>query len=515
MLKKIGRTITIVNAMAFVVVILVGGISIFFTKDILHSAYKIQELSEDIIVTNSIHSDIYRLVLNIHHLLLMEDDITSLEVIPLLENIKKKVEDYRDHELKEELSGTNMELRHLDEMLVNIEKLFVIKEIGLIFSETGQFEKDRLFDLEEYAYNIEEIAEDINKIHINKISRLTDKSLENMWIIFFIYLAFIALGGLSIYAGHRMLLKNVVNPIKTLASATVEFAEGTFDKRVHTDSLTEIGLLYKSFNNMTEKIQENDEILRKFNEELEKKVTERTAELRETRDALIRTERIAAVGQIAAGVTHEIKNPLNSLAISTQMLTKDITEKFGTDSPAHKSASLIKHEINRINNILEEFVKYAKFPAPKFFNNNINQVIEEVADLISDSTKESGVTIKLSLQDSVPSLNIDARQFKEIFLNLFQNAIKAMKNGGILEIKSQIKNEKVIINVSDTGEGISEGNLGIIFTPFFSTKEGGLGLGLPIVQRIIESHGGEIRCKSKENEGTVFEIIIPIERGDP
>lgn len=514
MLNKIGKGITIVNAAAFVVVILVGGVSIFFTKDILHNAYKIQEISEDIITTDNIHTDTYRLVLDIHHLLLEEDEFSSSDVLQVLEEIKKKAEDYRDHELKEELSGTNLELEQLNTILDNIENLYVIKEIIDESTATGKFDKEKLFDLEAYAYDIEETADNINRIHINKITRWINESLSHMWTIFFIYLAFIALGGLTIYAGHWALLKNVVNPIKTLASATVEFAEGTFDKRVHTDSLTEIGMLYQSFNNMAEKIQENDEILRKFNEELEKKVTERTAELRETRDALIRTEKIAAVGQIAAGVTHEIKNPLNSLAISTQMLMKDLTNQSGTDSPAHKSASLIKHEINRINNILEEFIKYAKFPAPKFFDNNINQVIEEVADLISDSTKESGVTIKLSLQDSVPSLNIDARQFKEIFLNLFQNAIKAMKNGGILEIKSQIKNEKVIINVSDTGKGISEKNLGIIFTPFFSTKEGGLGLGLPIVQRIIESHGGEIICKSKVNEGTVFEIILPIARGN-
>jgi signal transduction histidine kinase len=514
MLKKIGKSITIVNAAAFAVVILVGGISIFFTQDILHNAYKVQEISEDIIVTDSIHSDIYRLVLDMHHLLLEEDEYSSSEAVRLLEEIKTKTEEYKEHELEEELSGKNMELEHLNDILDNIEKLYVIKEIVEEYSETGKFNRDKLIDLEEYAYNIEEIADDINKIHIDKIKRWINESLSHMWIIFFIYLAFIGLGGLTIYTGHRALVKHVVKPIKTLASATVEFAEGTFDKRVHTDSQTEIGLLYQSFNNMADSIQENDEILRRFNEELEEKVTERTAQLRETRDALIRSEKIAAVGQIAAGVTHEIKNPLNSLAINTQMLMKDLSKKFGADSPANKSASLIKYEINRINNILEEFVKYAKFPEPKFFDNNINQVIEEVTDLISDNTTESGVTIKLSLQDSIPRLKIDARQFKEIFLNLFQNAIKAMKNGGTLEVKSHLENEKVIINVSDTGEGITEKNLDIIFTPFFSTKEGGLGLGLPIVQRIIESHGGEISCKSKLNEGTVFEIILPLERGN-
>ncbi len=185
MLKKIGRSITIVNAAAFAVVILVGGISIFFTKDILHSAYKVQELSEDIIVTNRMHSDTYRLVLDMHHLLLEEDEFSSKEVLQLLKGIKEQVIEYREHELEEELGGTNRELDILDEMLLNIEGLRVIENIVDDFNKTGKFNKSRLFDLEEYAYNIEDLADDINTIHINKITRWIDESLKNMWIIFF------------------------------------------------------------------------------------------------------------------------------------------------------------------------------------------------------------------------------------------------------------------------------------------------------------------------------------------
>ncbi|MCK5506403.1 MAG: PAS domain-containing sensor histidine kinase, partial [Thermodesulfovibrionia bacterium] len=228
---------------------------------------------------------------------------------------------------------------------------------------------------------------------------------------------------------------------------------------------------------------------------------------------LIRTEKIAAVGQIAAGVTHEVKNPLNSLAINTQMLLKELSNKFGTDSSSYESASLIKYEINRINNILEEFVNFAKFPEPRFVENNMNQTINEVADLISESAKNSGVTLNLSLRENIPPAKFDARQFKEVLINLSQNAIKAMKDGGTLEIKSSLTGDNIIINVSDTGEGIPEKNYDKIFSPFFSTKEGGLGLGLSIVQRIVESHGGKINCISQVGKGTAFEILIPVERG--
>lgn len=519
MLKKLGKSITIANAIAFTVVIIVGGISIYLTKNILHNTYKIEKLSQDILTVDSIHSDAYRLVLSMHHFLIEQDRLYSQESIEVISKLTKKVEDYKDDEFKELDEGENLEVGLLDTILKDVAGLKSIHKIMEEFSRTGNFNRDELIAFEEYAYSIEANTAKINKIHLDKINNWTSESLSNMWLILFIYLVFITIGGLSIYAGHVILLKKVVNPIKALATATIEFAEGKLDKRVYTDSRTEIGLLYQSFNNMAEKLQGNDEVLRKFNEELERKVQERTLELQKANDqlqktqkALIRTEKIAAVGQIAAGVTHEIKNPLNSLSINTQMLLRELSVQFGPDSSTVETASLIKQEIYRINNILEEFVKFAKLPEPQFIDNDVNHVIAEVVDLISLSAQQSGIRIKLSLQENIPAFKFDARQFKEVLINLAQNAARAMKNGGAIEIKTHKADDNVIITVSDTGEGIPQKNLEKIFSPFFSTREGGLGLGLSIVQRIVESHGGKINCLSKVGEGTVFEITLPLER---
>ena len=516
MLKKLGKSITIANAVAFTVVILVGGISIFLTKDILHNAYKIEELSGDIITIDDIHADAYRLVLSMHHFLIEPDELYSDEFIRTIDVLMNDLERYKAEEIKELHEDENLEIKYLNTMIEDVKGLSIVKDIFEEFTITGKFDRDKLIDLEEFAYELEDAADMINKIHGEKITKLIDVSLSNMWIILFIYLVFITIGGMTIYGGHKVLLKKVVNPVKDLAAATVEFANGTLDKRVHIKSETEIGQLYQSFNEMAEKLQENDEILRKFNEELERKVRERTLELQQaneqlerTQIALIRTEKIAAVGQIAAGVTHEIKNPLNSLSINAQMLSRELAEKFGSESPSYESASLIRYEINRINNILEEFVKFAKFPEPQFFNNSINEVITEVFDLISSNARDNRVTIKLSLQDDIPSFRFDARQFKEVLMNLSENAIKAMNAGGEIDIKTYMQNGTVIITVTDFGEGIPEKNMGEIFTPFFSTKEGGLGLGLPIVQRIIESHGGKVSCTSTVGSGTCFEIFLP------
>jgi signal transduction histidine kinase len=521
MLKKLGKTITIANAIAFTIVILVGGVSIFLTQDILHNAYKIEKLSRDIVVVDSIHADTYRLILAIHHFLIEPDELYSDEVRELIADLKNKVEDYKEDELGEIATKEgNMEIQLLDIILEDVKGLDGVSELMYEFSQTGHLDRDKLIRLEAFGYELEDTTKRINKIHFDKIGEWTDESLTNMWMILFIYLVFITLGGLTIYEGHRVLLKKVVRPIKDLAAATIEFAEGKLNKRVATDSQTEIGQLYQSFNTMAERLQENDEILRKFNEALEKKVKERTIELQKanvqlqkTQNALIRTEKVAAVGQIAAGVTHEIKNPLNSLSINAQMLLKELSAKFGADSPSYESAALIRYEINRINNILEEFVKFAKFPEPQFFENDMNQVISEVADLISHSAQDSGISIKLSLSDDLHPFKFDARQIKVVLMNLAQNAIKAMKSGGFLEIKTSCSDDSIIITVSDTGEGIAEKNLEVIFSPFFSTKEGGLGLGLSIVQRVVESHGGKIQCTSTVGSGTVFEITLPMERG--
>jgi nitrogen fixation/metabolism regulation signal transduction histidine kinase len=519
MLKKLGKNITLINTVAFIMVIIVGGGSIFLAQDILHNVKNSKEMSEHIMAVDVIHADSFQFLLAIHHFLIDPDEVYAEKAVRLLKKLDQEVLQYREAEEDDEHKGPDAELELLDKIYKDIQDQKQILELFKEYAHKGTFDKDTFMSLEEFAYAIEDNISLMNRIHFAKIKKWEEESLSKMWRILFLYLVFVALGGIAIYIGHRFLIKRVVNPLIELSNATIEFAGGIYNKRVHTDSKTEIGLLYDSFNKMAEKLQENDEFLRKFNEELEEKVEERTIELQETnkqlrstRDALVRTERIAAVGQIAAGVTHEIKNPLNSLSINTQMLMKKFAEKDGTDSSTYESASLIKFEINRINNILEEFVKFAKFPEPRFFDNDINQVIREVVDLISETAKEAGVAMKLSLQEDIPGIKFDARQMKEVLMNLSQNALKAMHEGGSLEINTSIRDGQIIINTIDSGEGIQEKNLEKIFTPFYSTRAGGLGLGLPIVQRIIESHGGKISCISEAGKGTTFEIIFPMER---
>ena len=516
-MKKLGRIITISNIIVFIAVLSVGGISIFLAKNILHNGYRIKEESKNIVFINELYSHAYRLIVTMHHFLIDPDELYFEEYLEEIRQIEKKTTDYKAKEEADLHPAKAKELKLLEAILKDIGGLRGATVVFEEFSNTGRFNKDKLMELEEFAYHIESTVKDINEIHFDKISKWQKESLSNMWEILIFYILFITFGGLSVYVGHRLLREKIAKPIKELSSATMDFSEGTFDKRVHTNSRTEIGLLYQSFNKMAERIQQNNKLLNSFNEELEQKVQERTFELQNaneqlqvTQEALIRTAKMAAIGQIAADVAHEIKNPLNSLSLNTHLLLKEVAHKFGSESEFYETASLIKYEINRINNILEEFVRFAKFPEPNLVQNNVNRIIKEVSEVLLQSARNTGITVKLLLQEDIPEFNLDETQFKTVLMNLSLNAFNAMRQGGMFEIRTVLQKENVIIYISDTGEGISEKNLERIFTPFFSTREGGLGLGLSIVQKIIENHGGSIQCRSKVGEGTVFEIIFPV-----
>ncbi len=510
MFKKLGKIITILNVTGFVLVMLVGGTSIYFAKQILDNGYKIEHIGLEINEVDNFRTDALRLIHHVHTFFITKNPVYSAQAYETVASIRKQVHDYEVHKHDNHRVKSQMETRLFGIISRNVEGMVLVSNLIEEFSMAGILDRDKLKQLERFIYEIEDTAIMINKMHLNQIAEWEKDSMATMWKILILYVIFVVGGGVAVLIGHRLLTRKVAKPIMEVATATLEFAEGRYSKRVHTDSKTEIGKLYEAFNEMADKLQERDELLRTFNEKLENKVRERTIELETAHEKLRRTEKIAAVGQIAAGVTHEVRHPLNSLALSAHELSKEISGKLGDDSPAYKSSRLFNFEINRINNILEEFINFAKFPEPRFFDNDINKVIGEVVDMFG-SLKEKGVNIELLLDERIPSFKFDARQVKEIFINLLENACKATENGGRVEIKTAISNHNVMIKVRDTGRGISDNVMEKIFSPFFSTDDAGLGLGLPIVQKIVESHGGKINCSSKVGQGTEFEITLPTE----
>ncbi|MEJ2034247.1 MAG: ATP-binding protein, partial [Deltaproteobacteria bacterium] len=172
-------------------------------------------------------------------------------------------------------------------------------------------------------------------------------------------------------------------------------------------------------------------------------------------------------------------------------------------------ASIIDGEIARINGIIEEFVKYARFAPSDLKPNDLHALLRELVGMISQNAQQAGVSIELSLADKLDPVPLDKKKMTQALLNLCVNAIQAMPDGGTLTIQTDRAEDQVTLTIADTGQGIAAEDLDRVFDPFFTRKEGGLGFGLPIVRRIIEDHKGRITCRSKTGEGTTFEITLP------
>jgi signal transduction histidine kinase len=225
-------------------------------------------------------------------------------------------------------------------------------------------------------------------------------------------------------------------------------------------------------------------------------------------------EKIAALGQIAASVNHEIKTPLNSLYLNLQLLTRKIN-KLKTDDDKGKDdllyvTTVIDGEIQRISEILEEFVQYARFAPPELKPDDLNLVIRQLLEMIGENAEKAGVRLQPELSPADLPVMIDRKKLTQALLNLTVNAIQAMPDGGTLTIRTGHEPDgRIVAIVTDTGTGIAEPDLARIFEPFFTKKEKGMGFGLAIVRRIIEDHHGTITCRSRLGEFTEFTITLP------
>jgi signal transduction histidine kinase len=244
---------------------------------------------------------------------------------------------------------------------------------------------------------------------------------------------------------------------------------------------------------------------------------------------LRRAENLASLTTLAAGVAHEIKNPLGSISIHVQLIQKALVanrEMFGNAHPAgqdhigqepmeyfnlmDKYIAVVNEEIDRLNRIVVDFLFAVRPMNMEFREGDINLIIGDLIDFVGYELEEARIACVLELRDRLPLVDVDDRFMKQALLNLIKNAISAMPQGGTLTIKTEARDAEIQISVSDTGIGIPEENRLKIFEPYFTTRENGSGLGLTLVFKIIREHQGEIIVKSREGEGTCFTITLPI-----
>lgn len=227
-------------------------------------------------------------------------------------------------------------------------------------------------------------------------------------------------------------------------------------------------------------------------------------EKKRTEEILNRQDKLAAVGQLAAGVAHEIRNPLTSMKGYAEFLLED-----EVDEQRKEFVEIILDEINRVNNIVEDFMVLAKPKAVDLQEKNIVPIIKNVLSLLEFEARKKKVKMHFEANKDIVQIECDEDRLKQVFLNFVKNGIEAMPNGGDITVKVNVTNDQVQISIQDTGVGIPEEKLKKIGEPFYTTKKNGNGLGLMVSYKIIESHNGTVYIESELNKGTTFNIVLP------
>lgn len=247
--------------------------------------------------------------------------------------------------------------------------------------------------------------------------------------------------------------------------------------------------------------------LKVFSQQMEEKIQKTSADLRKTEAQLIRSEKLAALGQLAAGIAHEIRNPLTSINI----LIHSMTENLAPETAHREDLKVIEEEIQRINEIVEQFLRFARPAPPLFRQTEIIAVFDEILQLLKPQLERQKIAVNRDF-NALPSITLDREQMKQVVLNLLINALQAMPEGGRIDLGARVleDNRWMKLSIQDSGIGISPEDLKKLFDPFFSTKEGGIGLGLSIAHRIIDQHHGKIEVESHPGEGTTFHLWLPL-----
>jgi two-component system, sporulation sensor kinase E len=233
-------------------------------------------------------------------------------------------------------------------------------------------------------------------------------------------------------------------------------------------------------------------------------------ESRRSAQQTIESERLNALTLLAAGVAHEIGNPLNSLHIHLQLMERKVRElNDNAKTELQESIDVARSEVSRLDSIVTQFLRAIRPSQPQLQPENINAIIEETMRFFTPEIHDRDVVVEQELRSDLPLLQLDRDQMKQAFYNVIKNSLEAMKRHGILRIRSDRDDTHVLISFIDTGGGMSAENLSRVFEPYFTTKPSGTGLGLLIVRRIVRDHGGELSIESSQGKGLTLTIRLP------
>ncbi|HYB89867.1 MAG TPA: ATP-binding protein [Candidatus Binataceae bacterium] len=315
-------------------------------------------------------------------------------------------------------------------------------------------------------------------------------------------------------ASALVLAKRVSRPLEKLLVGTRRVRGGEWDYRVQIEDAGEIGELATSFNVMLNEIQRHRDQLRDYGRVLEERVRERTDELKRSDKALRESEKLASVGLLAAGVAHELNNPLTSILMNANLIMEDV----GKDSPLLGDLRKIDTDATRCKRIIDDLRTFSRPRDLRLAPCRVETLVDQALELSDHELSARGIKVETQIAPNLPQPLWDGERITQVLTNLFVNAAQAMKNGGTLTVSAQQSGQSIALQVRDTGEGIPQQYRSRILEPFFTTKPTGTGLGLSISYGIVQEHGGSIEMESITREeadptgrtGTTVNILIPL-----
>jgi signal transduction histidine kinase len=290
-----------------------------------------------------------------------------------------------------------------------------------------------------------------------------------------------------------VMFRLVRSPLNRIVEKMAKVEEGDLSVRIEHTPKDEMGRLSKSFNSMIDRLETAKKELDTYHF-----------------NQMERADRLASIGEMAAGIAHEIKNPLTGIASAITIINDD----FSHSDPRKEILGEVLEQVKRLDKTVNDLLFFGRPTEPEPVCTDLNAVLRKTLLFASQHRSKGGLIEKvLELQEDLPPVYVDPKQIQQVFLNLILNAIQAMQGGGVLTIRTMLVSTDaqkwVTVSIADTGQGIPDQILGKIFTPFFTTKAQGTGLGLAICHKLVAQQGGAIRVESKQGKGTVFYIELP------
>ena len=309
----------------------------------------------------------------------------------------------------------------------------------------------------------------------------------------------------------------VGDPIREMTEATSAMQADSLGEPLDVQSPEELRLLAQSFNEMRERLRVALDDLGDLAHDLERRVEERSRQLSAAREELVRSDRLASLGQLSACVAHEINNPISgvlNLSMLLRRVLRDDGIPAGRIEEFRRYLTQISEESARVGRIVKDLLAFARVSSSQRADVNLNALIRDTMSLLEHRLAVANVRAELELSPELPLLRCDGPHLQQVLVNLVMNATEAMQGGGVLRVRTRLSGDagRVEIEVTDSGSGIRAEHQSRIFDPFFTTKgEGkGVGLGLSVVYGIVESHGGTIDLHSEVGKGTTFIVRLPL-----